>query len=656
MTARQVLALAFGILMVGATPVDSFDLQGHRGARGLLPENTLAAFAKALDAAESLSRQAEEAAVRVFDMSPEELAARRNLLVRRYAEKGLLPDPVDLYIERFGNVVDTDLARELIPAFGRGTRDERALLADELHETASSLSERVWNRLLEAQPVAGTVAIKAGGSGAGKTTALVDASEFDAVLDTTLSSFESATRKIDRALATGRSVEINYVHRDPAVAYTDGVLSPERLAGDGRVGPLDEHVRMHVGANETIRKLRDHYAGKPVTFRAIDNSRPGAPLTDIDALPTLKYDAIEKEVRRAYDAQAGRLTAAQREAALRSAHRETPRRPSGSGARGSRGPDGRADAARSDRGGAARGSAEDDLAFFDARGFFPHRSEYELVGGGHGAAVGRPATGAVIGKPQPGRAFERRRNELRLYSEGSVQTSPRVLSNTLRQRERFLRTEEARRWLYENGTPPGDEIPRGSMLVRNPDGPRATIPPELRAAVENPDDVARLASREGGQVEPRAFERWVDEWLWRGEGDRPEWAFDVDNVRIGFEICEDAWVADRPARHDRGQQRHAARAHPRRLPVADRRRVPPPLPQRRRSLTRGTPLGPGARNALVRSPTRAQARGRRRRPGEPVPLLGPRPRPRLRRRRPPRPLHPHERLALGRRARHAPHP
>jgi glycerophosphoryl diester phosphodiesterase len=49
MTARQVLALAFGILMVGATPVDSFDLQGHRGARGLLPENTLAAFAKALE-------------------------------------------------------------------------------------------------------------------------------------------------------------------------------------------------------------------------------------------------------------------------------------------------------------------------------------------------------------------------------------------------------------------------------------------------------------------------------------------------------------------------------------------------------------------------------------------------------------------------------
>jgi glycerophosphoryl diester phosphodiesterase len=35
--------------MIGAAPVDAFDLQGHRGARGLAPENTLAAFAKALE-------------------------------------------------------------------------------------------------------------------------------------------------------------------------------------------------------------------------------------------------------------------------------------------------------------------------------------------------------------------------------------------------------------------------------------------------------------------------------------------------------------------------------------------------------------------------------------------------------------------------------
>jgi glycerophosphoryl diester phosphodiesterase len=36
-------------LVIAAPPVDAFDLQGHRGARGLAPENTLAAFAKALE-------------------------------------------------------------------------------------------------------------------------------------------------------------------------------------------------------------------------------------------------------------------------------------------------------------------------------------------------------------------------------------------------------------------------------------------------------------------------------------------------------------------------------------------------------------------------------------------------------------------------------
>jgi len=37
-----------GLLLAGATAAGAFDLQGHRGARGLLPENTLPAFERAL--------------------------------------------------------------------------------------------------------------------------------------------------------------------------------------------------------------------------------------------------------------------------------------------------------------------------------------------------------------------------------------------------------------------------------------------------------------------------------------------------------------------------------------------------------------------------------------------------------------------------------
>ncbi|KZD12809.1 glycerophosphodiester phosphodiesterase [Oceanibaculum pacificum] len=41
-------ALAALLLLIAGGPAFAFDLQGHRGARGLMPENTLPAFAKAL--------------------------------------------------------------------------------------------------------------------------------------------------------------------------------------------------------------------------------------------------------------------------------------------------------------------------------------------------------------------------------------------------------------------------------------------------------------------------------------------------------------------------------------------------------------------------------------------------------------------------------
>jgi len=44
---RRALGIAFALLLAGCA-TSSFDLQGHRGARGLAPENTLPAFARAL--------------------------------------------------------------------------------------------------------------------------------------------------------------------------------------------------------------------------------------------------------------------------------------------------------------------------------------------------------------------------------------------------------------------------------------------------------------------------------------------------------------------------------------------------------------------------------------------------------------------------------
>ncbi|HUQ08338.1 MAG TPA: NAD(+) synthase [Kofleriaceae bacterium] len=61
----------------------------------------------------------------------------------------------------------------------------------------------------------------------------------------------------------------------------------------------------------------------------------------------------------------------------------------------------------------------------------------------------------------------------------------------------------------------------------------------------------RFLAGDGIHYEPRWFKEWPAgerEHVERGDAKFPlgDWLFDVDNVRIGFEICEDAWVANRP--------------------------------------------------------------------------------------------------------------
>jgi glycerophosphoryl diester phosphodiesterase len=46
---RSIVAIALGALLAAALPAAAVDLQGHRGTRGLAPENTLAAFRKAIE-------------------------------------------------------------------------------------------------------------------------------------------------------------------------------------------------------------------------------------------------------------------------------------------------------------------------------------------------------------------------------------------------------------------------------------------------------------------------------------------------------------------------------------------------------------------------------------------------------------------------------
>lgn len=184
----------------------------------------------------------------------------------------------------------------------------------------------------------------------------------------------------------------------------------------------------------------------------------------------------------------------------------------------------------------------------EARGFFPHRDEFESVPGSMGAPT-FTASGSVVGRPKKGRAFETRRNELRLYEEGRVQTNPRVLSNTARQRARFEQTQEARGILYDVGDRIDEDVPLPEgriVLIRNPKTDPETIPPAIRTAVENPDEYASLASRSGDTPSAGAMEQFVDTWLWRPQKGktRPEWASDLENVRAVPEALAKTLLTD----------------------------------------------------------------------------------------------------------------
>jgi len=63
----------------------------------------------------------------------------------------------------------------------------------------------------------------------------------------------------------------------------------------------------------------------------------------------------------------------------------------------------------------------------------------------------------------------------------------------------------------------------------------------------------RHLAREGVHYEPRWFNSWPAEkveelWLWGKTIPFGDLSLEIDGVKVGFEICEDAWQPDRPAR------------------------------------------------------------------------------------------------------------
>ncbi|HEY1900765.1 MAG TPA: zeta toxin family protein [Steroidobacteraceae bacterium] len=211
-----------------------------------------------------------------------------------------------------GKILNTDTARELSPDYLADRTKSAAV-----HEPASYFIKKLYAEKLAQPPGPGedpTVLFTAGGTGAGKTTAVNDAlneqvQRAQIVYDTNMNGAKSAQAKIDQALAAGKDVKIAYVHREPSEALTNGALTramkQQRKFGSGRTVPIEEHVNTHVGANDTIRALAEHYKNDPdVSIHIIDNSRGrgNAQLIDLEQLPRLDYTRTHEQAVAALEA------------------------------------------------------------------------------------------------------------------------------------------------------------------------------------------------------------------------------------------------------------------------------------------------------------------------------------------------------------------
>jgi hypothetical protein len=131
---------------------------------------------------------------------------------------------VQEYRKRFGAVVGTDLARELFAEY-TASLQSRLEFALAVQRSGAYVADAVYKRILSG-PVVGDALFTAGGTGAGKTTAIRTSSqtkglisEAAVVYDSNFNSLGSARAKVTLALEAGLRAIVIFVHRHPVEAY-----------------------------------------------------------------------------------------------------------------------------------------------------------------------------------------------------------------------------------------------------------------------------------------------------------------------------------------------------------------------------------------------------------------------------------------------------
>ncbi|RYZ84760.1 MAG: hypothetical protein EOP06_17500 [Proteobacteria bacterium] len=126
--------------------------------------------------------------------------------------------------------------------------------------------------MLAEPPVTGKVLVPvlAGGGGSGKSTVLnMFSTDADAIFDTTFSYPEYAERLHNQILASGRKMEVLYIHRqfDKAFENIIGRFLKGKATGDPRIVPLPVAASAHAGAQDLILNLKN------IPIKVFDNNR-----------------------------------------------------------------------------------------------------------------------------------------------------------------------------------------------------------------------------------------------------------------------------------------------------------------------------------------------------------------------------------------------